>query len=65
MCDKNIYFSFADDPICDLIPIYLDVFRGNPNLLQQLLESYKLPLARRSQNSDSGDKLSRLSYRIM
>ncbi|CAK9313061.1 unnamed protein product [Citrullus colocynthis] len=54
-----------DDPICDLIPIYLDIFRGNPNLLQQFLESYKLPLARRSQNFDSGDKSRRHSYRIM
>lgn len=32
------------DPLVDLIPIYLDVFRGDPCLLKELLASYKLPL---------------------
>ncbi|KFK42213.1 hypothetical protein AALP_AA2G226200 [Arabis alpina] len=34
------------DPIYDLIPIYLDVFRGDAKLFKKLLESYDLPLIR-------------------
>ncbi|CAN6479935.1 unnamed protein product [Victoria cruziana] len=32
------------DPLLDLIPIYLDVFRGDSLLLEQFLKSYGLPL---------------------
>lgn len=55
------------DPIWDLIPIHLDVFRGDPCLLKQFLESYKLPLVRRtSQNGlEHDDKFRRLSYHAM
>ncbi|CAI9116257.1 OLC1v1017354C1 [Oldenlandia corymbosa var. corymbosa] len=31
-------------PICDLIPIYLDVFRGDTYFLKRFLKSYKLPI---------------------
>ncbi|KAF4368421.1 hypothetical protein F8388_015785 [Cannabis sativa] len=56
------------DPIFDLIPLYLDVFRGNPRLLKQLLESYKLPLVKSSYQPKSGEgghKYERLSYHAM
>ncbi|XP_059638208.1 lysine-specific demethylase JMJ21 isoform X2 [Cornus florida] len=58
--------SFGD-PICDLIPIHLDVFRGDSRLLMQFLESYKLPLVRISQHESikSCSKFGRLSYRAM
>ncbi|KAI8006697.1 F-box protein [Camellia lanceoleosa] len=59
----------AGDPICDLIPIHLDVFRGDPNLLKQFLESYRLPLARKISQHESveggGSKFGRLSFIAM
>ncbi|KAM7516848.1 hypothetical protein LguiA_006431 [Lonicera macranthoides] len=62
------FVSFAGDPICDLIPIHLDVFRGDPRLLKRFLESYKLPLVRRKLCDESvkgGSKRGRLSYLAM
>ena len=62
------FVSFAGDPICDLIPIHLDVFRGDPRLLKRFLESYKLPLVRRKLRDESvkgGSKRGRLSYLAM
>ncbi|XP_062101378.1 lysine-specific demethylase JMJ21-like [Humulus lupulus] len=56
------------DPIYDLIPIYLDVCRGDPRLLKQLLESYKLPLVKslyQPKSAEGGDKYGRLSYHAM
>ncbi|XP_008804772.2 F-box protein At1g78280 [Phoenix dactylifera] len=61
------------DPLYDLIPIYLDVFRGDAYLLKKLLESYKLPLAGRIADLDAfcwgpvdnQKKLKRISYRAM
>lgn len=57
------------DPIYDLIPIHLDVFRGDPSLLTKFLESYKLPLVRRKSHfqsaGNSDDKFGRLSYHAM
>ncbi|XP_021900784.1 F-box protein At1g78280 [Carica papaya] len=56
------------DPIYDLIPIYLDIFRGDSHLLKQLLESYKLPLVRgmlRGKTVESSNELDRISYRAM
>lgn len=61
------------DPLYDLIPIYLDVFRGDAYLLKKLLESYKLPLAGRIADldafhcgpADNWKKLKRISYRAM
>ncbi|XP_057974918.1 lysine-specific demethylase JMJ21 isoform X2 [Malania oleifera] len=56
------------DPLFDLIPIHLDVFRGDIHLLRQLLESYKLPLVRTisQHTSMEGDnKSGRLSYHAM
>uniref|UniRef100_A0A5B7AP33 F-box protein n=1 Tax=Davidia involucrata TaxID=16924 RepID=A0A5B7AP33_DAVIN len=56
------------DPICDLIPIHLDVFRGDPCLLKRFLESYKLPLVRRISHHESverGSKFGQLSYLAM
>ncbi|KAM7253241.1 hypothetical protein ACFE04_025859 [Oxalis oulophora] len=55
------------DPIYDVIPIYLDVFKGDPKLFKQFLESYKLRLERRShpESINGGDKLGRLSYHAM
>lgn len=59
---------FAGDPILDLIPPYLDVFRGDSNLLKRFLESYKLPFPSNignSESTDGGQKFSRLSYIAM
>ncbi|CAN8233943.1 unnamed protein product [Cochlearia groenlandica] len=59
------------DPIYDLIPIYLDVFRGDAGLLKKLLESYGLPLIRSKSNgaTDSTKKKKKKvlspSYRTM
>ncbi|PKA49531.1 F-box protein [Apostasia shenzhenica] len=61
------------DPLLDLIPIYLDVFRGEKILLRKLLESYKLPLGTKSSvgnGPSSGlpenyNKFNRLSYRAI
>ncbi|KAJ7965736.1 F-box protein family [Quillaja saponaria] len=55
-------------PILDLIPIYLDVFRGDSCLLKRFLESYKLPLGRnisKCEPTQDGDKYGRLSYHAM
>lgn len=41
------------DPIYDLIPIYLDVFRGDNDLFKKLIESYRLPLIR-SRSPENG-----------
>ncbi|KAK9165748.1 hypothetical protein Scep_000939 [Stephania cephalantha] len=56
------------DPICDLIPVHLDVFRGDSQLLKKFLENYKRPLIRKSSHSqpaNSGNKFERLSYHAM
>lgn len=50
-------------PICDVIPIHLDVFRGDSRLLQQFLESYKLPLV--SRKSVKNTRYGRPSYLAM
>ncbi|KAL3514198.1 hypothetical protein ACH5RR_026915 [Cinchona calisaya] len=47
-------------PICDLIPVYLDVFRGDSRLLKQFLESYKLPVVGRK--SAENNRFRRASY---
>lgn len=62
------FFSFAGDPLVDLIPIYLDVFRGDSRLLKQFLESYKLPFVRevsRWESTEGDQKFGRLSYLAM
>ncbi|KAL2893737.1 hypothetical protein RDABS01_009646 [Bienertia sinuspersici] len=56
------------DPILDLIPIHLDIFKGDHHLLKQLLSRYKLPfLKKHSQNNltDKIVKFQRASYRAM
>ncbi|KAI4307418.1 hypothetical protein L6164_030610 [Bauhinia variegata] len=69
-CPSHI-LDFSDlsigDPIFDLIPIFLDVFRGDSHLLWRFLESYKLPFASKlsTQESAEDDKFGRLSYRAM
>lgn len=74
-CPSHI-LDFSDmsigDPLYDLIPIYLDVFRGEMCLLNRLLESYNLPLITKKLNDDGlssgvveNDKFKRLSYRAM
>ncbi|KAG0480335.1 hypothetical protein HPP92_011193 [Vanilla planifolia] len=54
-CPSHI-LDFSDlsigDPLADLIPIHLDVFRGETCLLNRLLESYKLPLFTNSSKDD-------------
>jgi aminoglycoside phosphotransferase (APT) family kinase protein len=58
------------DPLCDLIPLHLDVFRGDIDLLRQFLRSYQLPFLRAESNKDiyksiQNSKFSRASYRAM
>ncbi|OQU92485.1 hypothetical protein SORBI_3001G350900 [Sorghum bicolor] len=58
------------DPICDIIPLHLDIFRGDTDLLKEFLRSYKLPLLRGGSitdvyNSVRNSKFSRASYRAM
>ncbi|KAG8369197.1 hypothetical protein BUALT_Bualt15G0126100 [Buddleja alternifolia] len=55
------------DPILDLIPIHLDIFRGDSYLLNQFLDSYKLPFVRKESLKESieDNKFGRLSYRAM
>ncbi|KAK4489957.1 hypothetical protein RD792_000611 [Penstemon davidsonii] len=55
------------DPILDLIPIYLDIFRGEPVLLKQFLDSYKLPFMRKEslKQSVKDNRFGRFSYRAM
>ncbi|KAK1432209.1 hypothetical protein QVD17_09103 [Tagetes erecta] len=52
------------DPLLDLIPIHLDIFRGDVQLLKKLLESYKLPFGKRF-SSDDGCKVRKISYLAM
>ncbi|CAN0889949.1 Lysine-specific demethylase JMJ21 [Linum grandiflorum] len=53
------------DRILDIIPIYLDVLRGDSDLLKRLLDCYKLPLLVKRQSTSAQDKSERLSYRAM
>ncbi|KAL9269503.1 Lysine-specific demethylase JMJ21-like protein [Drosera capensis] len=55
------------DPLLDLIPIHLDVFRGDVSLLKQLLLSYKLPFTKKEpeQMQATDSKFQRLSYHAM
>lgn len=62
----------SGDPLYDLIPIYLDVFRGELVLFKQFLESYGLPLSKASMNgwlpctvSENLERYKRTSYRTM
>ncbi|KAI7753357.1 hypothetical protein M8C21_011119 [Ambrosia artemisiifolia] len=52
------------DPILDIIPIHLDIFRGDVELLKKLLDSYKLPFGKRC-SSEDGCKVRRISYLAM
>ncbi|CAJ1974081.1 unnamed protein product [Sphenostylis stenocarpa] len=70
-CPSHI-LDFSDlsigDPLVDLIPIYLDVFRGDSHLLKQFLESYKLSFVSnvsRCKLSEGDQKFGRLSYLAM
>ncbi|KAK4434216.1 F-box protein [Sesamum alatum] len=55
------------EPILDIIPLFLDVFRGDSHLLKQFLESYRLPLLRKESQKESveNSRFGRLSYRAM
>lgn len=58
------------DPLCDLIPLHLDVFHGDIDLLREYLQSYQLPFLRGKSNNDiyksvQNSKFSRASYRAM
>ncbi|KAM0904304.1 hypothetical protein ACQ4PT_018096 [Festuca glaucescens] len=58
------------DPLFDLIPLHLDVFRGDIDLLREYLRSYQLPFLRGMSNADisksvQNSKFSKASYRAM
>jgi hypothetical protein len=58
------------DPLCDIIPLHLDVFRGDNDLLREFLQSYQIPFLRGESNTDmykclQNSKFSRASYRAM
>ncbi|XP_010273004.1 PREDICTED: F-box protein At1g78280 [Nelumbo nucifera] len=68
----NHILDFSDlsigDPIYDLIPIHLDVFKGDSRLFWRFLESYRLPFMRKTSECrplESGNKFERLSYHAM
>ncbi|CAA6664381.1 unnamed protein product [Spirodela intermedia] len=57
---------FIGDPICDLIPIHIDVFRTDSCLFKRFLESYRFPIGRKpSDGTMSQTKFERASYRAM
>lgn len=58
------FLNVLGDPILDLIPIHLDIFRGDVQLLKKLLESYKLPFGKRFSSND-GCKVRKISYLAM
>lgn len=58
------------DPLFDLIPLHLDVFRGDIDLLREYLGSYQLPFLRGKSNDNiyksvQNSKFSKASYRAM
>ncbi|XP_078440783.1 putative glycosyltransferase [Wolffia australiana] len=55
------------DPLLDLIPIHIDVFRTDATLLKRFLDSYKFPLRQnlRSDGDANQKKFERASYRAM
>lgn len=64
------FFVWAGDPICDIIPLHLDIFRGDTDLLKEFLRIYQLPLLRGESITDvyksvQNSKFSRASYRAM
>lgn len=68
----NHFICCPGDPLYDLIPIYLDVFRGDEVLFKHLLRSYRLPLSKASIHGahsckvpENEAKFKRLSYRAM
>lgn len=64
MISNQLFFS--GDPIVDLIPIHLDIFRGDPHLLKQFLDSYQLPFIKTGVNASAkSNGFQRLSYRAM
>lgn len=79
MCPSYILdFSnlFIGDPVYELIAIYLDVFRGDSELLKHFLLNYKLPFRTRVERKqqiqplegvlrDDSEKSERLSYQAM
>jgi len=50
-------------PISDLIPVHLDIFRGDSDLLKQFLRGYKLPIVGR--RSAERNRLGKASYLTM
>jgi hypothetical protein len=63
-------FVLTGDPLCDIIPLHLDVFRGDNDLLREFLRSYQIPFLRGESNTDmykslQNSKFSRASYRAM
>lgn len=61
----------SGDPLLDIIPLYLDVLRGDTHLLKKFLESYALPFSKaKDRNALTNgrleeSKLNRISYRAM
>lgn len=49
------------DPIMDLIPIHLDIFRGDLELLNRLVESYGVPFGKRSGDNTNTRRISYLT----
>jgi hypothetical protein len=61
----------SGDPLLDIIPLYLDVLRGDASLLKKFLESYALPFSKVKDRDTltnrqlEESKLNRISYRAM
>ncbi|GAB2243921.1 hypothetical protein Droror1_Dr00024049 [Drosera rotundifolia] len=76
--DDNVYMEPSTDSASDsscidgrvgegVVPIHLDVFRGDVSLFKQLLSSYKLPFFKKEpkQKRATDSKFQRLSYHAM
>ncbi|GAB2216089.1 hypothetical protein Droror1_Dr00023856 [Drosera rotundifolia] len=69
--EAKLFISHLDHEISykdiEVIPIHLNVFRGDVSLLKQLLLSYKLPFFKKEpeQKQATDNKFQRLSYHAM
>jgi len=65
---NDLIFQSPGDRILDVIPIYLDVFKGDQRFLKEMLSTYKLPLLKGNLKNNLTDKVmkfKRPSYRTM
>ena len=67
------FLFIVGDPLYEMVPIFLDVFRGDVRFMNQFLASYNLPLTSKSnelsttlgQPANPETAVNKLSYRAM